>query len=127
MSEKLTVPVPYHPAVDLPRHFGVDYGSANDVLAELRAIFAKHEIDEETAVGIAKSYERHFGALDTPALRVKRFSDFIKSIKTKDGLLGTIQSMGLFSKAELENYAVDTGDWSHFLKRVEGEQEAKDE
>lgn len=93
--------------------------AANELL-EIAGLFGKHSIDAETAAGLIRSYEHHSGQAEEPGIRIKNFLRFIRNMPSREGLLDSVKSMGLFSKFELEEYARETGDWTHFLRRIEG-------
>lgn len=90
-------------------------------LSQILNLLGLNQIDEETGLGILRSYESKFGAADDSAHRLDRFHGFLTSMQTKEGILDSIKSVGLYSKSEMEEYAKETGDWGHFLKRVDSE------
>ena len=92
-------------------------------ILKISGVMSAHGIDEETTVALLKSYESRFGTLDDPHLRVSKFHDFVASIHAaghgRNAFIDQVKNLGLLSKSELEEHAKETGDWSHFLKRVE--------
>lgn len=125
MAETMRMAVPLKPVGSLMGHFGVknalDPRISKDFLA-LMALFQKHKVDDETALEVVRSYERKFGQAETTAARLGKVFKFLSSIEERGDLVATVRDLGMASKAELEEYAVETGDWGHFLKRVEKEQ-----
>lgn len=128
MSEQMTVAVTQMPMYSLLGFFGFgkDKAIPIDILKnifELTGIFSQRKIDDETANALLKSYEAKFGMPDDIYLRVNNFHKFIKGIHettlTRDPFIDQVKNLGLLSKSELEEYAKDTGDWSHFLKRAD--------
>jgi len=128
MPDKTHVAIPQTRVDDLVTHFGlkgqvtVPTGVVRGLL-EILSIMMTQDIDGETSVGIIKSFESKFGMHEDSNERVSKFLKFIKQIKGKEPLLQTVKSLGLLSKAELEQYALETGDWSHFLRRLEKDRE----
>lgn len=123
MSES-SVAIPPISREDIFTHFGFKEDSLPpDMLkpfAEMQGILFANAIDRETALGIVKSFESRFGQAEDSSIRVNKFLNFLKGFEhNRDNLLGAIKSMGLYSKAELEEYARETGDWGFFLRRLE--------
>ena len=90
-------------------------------LLEITQVLSKEGVDAETASGIIKSFELKAGQAEDSKQRVGKFLNFLRQCSGKTGLLDTVKSLGFYSKAELEEYAKDTGDWTPFLKRVSKE------
>lgn len=125
MSETDVAGIVQRPENSMAGYFSLDPGVPPEHLKdffELQTIFDKNGIDAETRIGILRSFEASAGTLDDPKLRITRALRFLRGCGTsKEGLLDTVKSMGYYSKEELEQYARETGDWSHFLKRIETE------
>lgn len=127
MAEEALVALSPAGKSDLITHFGLTSISGNppeisEPLFEIARIVSSQGIDMETAAGIARSFEERFGRGDDTKARVGKFLNFLRGISGgKEALLDTVKSLGLYSKAELEEYAKETGDWSPFLRRIEKE------
>ncbi len=90
-------------------------------------------IDAETAIAIFQSFENKIGNslsdnnnTETIIDRLMRFNSFLSFIEHKSDLMATIKDFGLMSKAELEQTAIETGNWIPFMKRVEKDKLAEE-
>lgn len=126
MSDQTLVAISQKPLGSILNFFGFTKQGSVPVavlesLVAIASVFGSRKIDEETGVAIIKSFEDRFGKLDDAHLRVNKFREFIsdlhKSTDSKQPFIDSVKSLGLLSKNELEEYAKETGDWSHFLKR----------
>ena len=126
MSDETHVAIKQTPVGDLITHFGLASQDTMPVslakgLIEMAQILSSHQIETETSVELIRSFELKFGKNEEPKFRVDRFLNFIRQSKEKGPLLDTVKDLGLLSKAELEEYGLETGDWSHFLRRIDKE------
>jgi hypothetical protein len=128
MSEQATVAIGQNQLGTLLSFLGFTKSSSIPLsvlqsILHISSVFTSHRIDNETGVSILKSFEDRFGKMDDIHLRVSKFHDFVNNINStasnKAPFIDSVKSLGLLSKAELEEHAKETGDWSHFLKRSE--------
>lgn len=80
-------------------------------------------IDPESSVELISSYEKKFGQSENSYKRLEKFDEFIKEFNSKQSLLEVADNIGLLSKAELEEQALETGNWIPFMKRVQKDKE----
>lgn len=94
-----------------------------ELIFEISNFLTAKGIDAETSVSIFQSFENKISQRELIDDRLSSFNKFITSIKSKDDLIESIKDFGLMSKSELENKALETGNWLPFMKRVEKEKE----
>lgn len=97
------------------------------LLAEIMGILARHKIDGETGAGILKSFESKSKPKDSLDKRLESFCKFLNSVDHREGLIDSVQNLGMLSKEELEEQARETGDWVSVIKRNESDNRRKEE
>lgn len=125
MSEKVVICIPSNlDQKSIREYLGLTGKSSliNKKMSQIYSIMALHSVDEETCLALLKSFELHHKSDDITG-RLDNFLKFISSISERDDLIGTVKSMGMLSKSELEQQAVLTGNWIPFMKRVESDKE----
>lgn len=128
MPEQATIAIRQEPVDTMMEFFGYAAKKAIpfDALrsfVKLASVFTSHKIDPETARAIAQSFEDRHGKLDDSYLRLTKFQKFIEDLSAtmpeRNAFIDQVKNLGLLGKPALEEYAKETGDWSHFLKRSE--------
>lgn len=94
-----------------------------ELIDSISLLLTAKGVDAETAVSIFQSFENKISRAEGVDHRLSSFNKFIQSISSKDDLVETIKDFGLMSKAELEQKAVETGNWIPFMKRVESDKQ----